>query len=276
MDTSANNIEIPVHLRTNPFAPKTPPKPTAPEPRGITTRRGKIARLPRTIRETLNRRLSDGEAGPKLLAWLNAQPEVQTVLAEEFAGRPITEQNLSEWRQGGYLDWEHKEALRESLSSLVEEIEDLEITPGQRSLADRCAELQALALGRLLMAALAEPVSDRREQRILALVRSLNSVRRCDHDRERVRLQRERQERQQAEKDAALEAARVRAATPKPRQKSTWELLEEDDARRLASLARRYSPQPPPPPQSTGTPDSASVHSGRSASIQSSGSVNPS
>jgi hypothetical protein len=159
-----------------------------------TTRRGKIARLPRPIRETLNRRLSDGEMAQPLLAWLNAQPEVQSVLNQQFEGRPITEQNLSEWRHGGYIDWEQKEALRESIREVVEDMDDLQIGQPQKSVAERFAELQALALGRLLMTAFAEPVSDRREQRILALVRSLNNVRRCDNDSERVRLKRERQQ----------------------------------------------------------------------------------
>lgn len=38
------------------------------------TRTGKIAWLPRTIREQLNRRLEDGEPGSDLVAWLNALP----------------------------------------------------------------------------------------------------------------------------------------------------------------------------------------------------------
>jgi hypothetical protein len=35
------------------------------------TRNGKIARLPRAMRDGLNRRLRDGEEGKKLVAWLN-------------------------------------------------------------------------------------------------------------------------------------------------------------------------------------------------------------
>ena len=70
------------------------------------TRKGKIARLPREVREQLNRRLQDGEPGTKLVDWLNSLPEVQAVLSSEFDGRPIREQNLSEWKQGGYRDWQ--------------------------------------------------------------------------------------------------------------------------------------------------------------------------
>jgi hypothetical protein len=66
---------------------------------------GKIARLPRPIRQELNRRLDEGEPGKKIVAWLNNLPEVQTVMAKEFGGKPIREQNLSEWKKGGYRDW---------------------------------------------------------------------------------------------------------------------------------------------------------------------------
>jgi hypothetical protein len=69
------------------------------------TRLGKIARLPASIREELNTRLLNGESGPKLIAWLHSLPEVLTVLDEHFAESPITPQNLSEWRQGGYQEW---------------------------------------------------------------------------------------------------------------------------------------------------------------------------
>lgn len=69
------------------------------------TRNGKIARLPREVRQELNRRLHEGEQGKKLVAWLNALPEVQTIIAAEFGGKPVREQNLSEWKQGGYRDW---------------------------------------------------------------------------------------------------------------------------------------------------------------------------
>jgi len=69
------------------------------------TRVGKIARLPREIRGQLNRRLRDGETGRKLVDWLNSLTEVQSLLAAEFDGRAISEQNLSEWKQGGYAEW---------------------------------------------------------------------------------------------------------------------------------------------------------------------------
>jgi len=68
-------------------------------------RRGKIARLPHDIRTELNQRIRDGEVGSAILTWLNALPDVKAVLATHFDARPVTDQNLSDWRAGGYQDW---------------------------------------------------------------------------------------------------------------------------------------------------------------------------
>ena len=49
--------------------------------------RGKIGHLPKALQEDVNRRLEKGEHGRTVVAWLNALPEVQAVLAAEFAGQ---------------------------------------------------------------------------------------------------------------------------------------------------------------------------------------------
>jgi|SRR5439155_14806819 len=85
------------------------------------TRNGKIARLPLAVRQELNRRLDEGEQGKKLVAWLNSLPEVQAIMTAEFGGKPITEQNLSEWKQGGYRDWLAKQEALEIAERLRED-----------------------------------------------------------------------------------------------------------------------------------------------------------
>jgi hypothetical protein len=64
-----------------------------------------IANLPNDIRAQLNLRLLEGETGRELAAWLNALPEVQSILDAQFHGSPVSEVNLTHWRQGGYLQW---------------------------------------------------------------------------------------------------------------------------------------------------------------------------
>jgi len=89
--------------------------------RSSRTRIGKIARLPKEVREELNRRLQDGEPGDTLLEWLNALPKTQKMLTSQFGGRSISKQNLSEWKQGGYRDWERAEETRLRVDHFTEE-----------------------------------------------------------------------------------------------------------------------------------------------------------
>jgi hypothetical protein len=74
--------------------------------------KGKISRIPATIRKQLNERIRDGVADVDILPWLNALPDVKRVLADsDFGGKEhnpeISAQNLSEYRREGgpYLQW---------------------------------------------------------------------------------------------------------------------------------------------------------------------------
>ena len=97
-EQTSNPGGVPSPAQTFPKQPDTPNN-------NAMTRTGKIARLPSEVRETLNSRLHEGESGRRLVAWLNSLPEVEAVLKMEFGGREVSEQNLCEWRQGGYRDW---------------------------------------------------------------------------------------------------------------------------------------------------------------------------
>ena len=74
-------------------------------------RNGKIARLPRPLRDELNQRLAHNEDGATLLDWLNAAPGVNELLARDFAGEPVSKQNLHEWRHGGFVEWQSRQDL---------------------------------------------------------------------------------------------------------------------------------------------------------------------
>jgi hypothetical protein len=73
------------------------------------TRRGKIARLPLSIREQVNRRLDNGVEGKQIVQWLNSLPDVAAVMAAEFDGQAVNEPNLSHWKTGGYQDWREEQ-----------------------------------------------------------------------------------------------------------------------------------------------------------------------
>jgi len=83
-------------------------------------RRGKIAQCPRAIREEVCRRLDDGQQGPEILAWLNAQPEVVSLTALQWEGHAISDNNLSQWHKGGFLDWQRQQLEVESTQRLAE------------------------------------------------------------------------------------------------------------------------------------------------------------
>jgi hypothetical protein len=84
------------------------------------TRNGKIARLPRPLRDELNRRLSANEHGGAILDWLNAAPDVKDLLARDFAGEPVSKQNLHEWRQGGFVEWQTRQDLFAEAADLTD------------------------------------------------------------------------------------------------------------------------------------------------------------
>jgi len=83
-----------------------------------TIRNGKIARLPKVIREEINQRLTNHESGTSVLKWLNALPEVQVVLTAEFGGKAINGYNLHEWRHGGHAEWRRHREAREIVKDL--------------------------------------------------------------------------------------------------------------------------------------------------------------
>jgi hypothetical protein len=174
------------------------------------TRNGKIARLPYSVRDTLNRRLHNGEQGTKLVKWLNGLPEVEEVLAEEFGGRPISEQNLSEWKQGGFEDWLRHQETREWVRTLADESADLEEDAGDFSVADWLSAPLAVALGRWIHELTTGAQNDTKQRKgLVALAREVTELRRSDHTAERLRIDRERWETEQQEKEnKALERLR--------------------------------------------------------------------
>ena len=93
---------------------------------------GKIGRLPQAVRAQLNSRLQDGHEGKLIVRWLNSLPEVKQVLAEGFDGRPISEQNLTDWRQGGYQEWVAYQEILAQAGDLAANHQALQnVAPGQ-------------------------------------------------------------------------------------------------------------------------------------------------
>jgi hypothetical protein len=110
------------------------------------TRKGKIASLPAAVREEVNRRLFDGERGPSLLKSLNENADVLRVLGEIWRNEPITPQNLSEWRNGGFQDWLQRREREDSIKVLA----DYSLKLAQASGGSITEGAAAIAGGRIL------------------------------------------------------------------------------------------------------------------------------
>jgi hypothetical protein len=103
---------------------------------------GKIARLPKPIREQLNRRLENNELFADILSWLNGLVRVKKILAAQFNGKPINHQNLSNWRRGGFKQWPLRQEDVDEMQGIVEDAKEF-LRTSDGSLAHGTASMVA-------------------------------------------------------------------------------------------------------------------------------------
>jgi hypothetical protein len=163
----------------------------------MSTRNGKIARLPFEIREELNHRLLENEPARNIAAWLNSQPTVRLFIDRLFEGRPITEQNISEWRKGGYEEWLAQREVLANVSDLTEKAARtsftgisaehllLVLTASYAELLQRLDTTPEIAFNRRLI------VLQHLTKTALAMRRSEQRDARLQLDRERIEILRE-------------------------------------------------------------------------------------
>ena len=155
------------------------------------TRDAKIARLPQPIREQINRRLQNGEAGQQIADWLDTLPEITALMAAEFDGRPINETNLVSWRLGGYRKWEAQQEALDAVRQFGADAAELTQAAGGQ-LADHLA----LCLTARIAVALREPAAGGDEaagqwHRLRQLCADLVALRKGDHNAQWLRIERE-------------------------------------------------------------------------------------
>jgi hypothetical protein len=156
-------------------------------------RNGKIARLPRAIRDELNRRLQDAEPGDTLLPWLNALPEVQAVLARQFGGVEISKQNLHEWRSGGFAEWQTRQETLADARELAADAAELE-TATEGRLTDHLATVLGARYASALAGWDGRP-SEEFQQKLKVLrgmCQHIVELRRGDHSGARLQMERDR------------------------------------------------------------------------------------
>ncbi len=136
------------------------------------------------------RRIHDGETYRDICDWLNALPRVLEILDERWNEQPVSPQNLSEWKSGGYQVWlkarersEHLRARSEWASDFVERVSPVKLAKGA----------QAIAAGQLLDAleAADENQTLALTEIIDALTKSVDRTHKNEIAREKLELQRD-------------------------------------------------------------------------------------
>lgn len=188
----------------------------------MSARRGKIARLPLRIRTETNRRIRDGQSGTEILAWLNALPETNTILTEQFEGVPVSPQNLSEWRDGGYVEWLDHQDKTDRIRSLAALSMDLAKASG----GDISAGSAAIAGGRLL-----SMIEAADEDQLVALIDKVATLRNTEIAANTLKLKGKRLEQQ----DRALHLAEAKFRRETAELFLTW--YEDTRAKEIAASA---------------------------------------
>ena len=152
------------------------------------TSKGKIGRLPKALREEVNRRMENGGKGASIVAWLNHLPEVQALLADDFDGKPIREQNLSKWRKFGFKEWSR----RREATAMAAEIGELLVAGNSPD----TSQIATWGSVRYLMA-VRELVENRAEgvthfETLRQFTRDVIDIRRAEHRTARLEFQKER------------------------------------------------------------------------------------
>ena len=218
-------------------------------------RHGKIARLSRERQHELNLRLQNGEPGVKVLDWLNGLPEMAAILQAAFGGLPVSKQNLSEWANGGFKEWQARQDNLAGILGLAGDAEELEAAT-QGRLADRLATVLAGRYATLLKdwdGQVTEEFS--KQQKLLrAMIQDLAHLRRWDHSAARVRMEQAvHAANQELTNEAFFEQFEQWAKRPQVRdyllmQQQTHREREERENERWELLKTPVKPPAEPPP----------------------------
>jgi len=154
------------------------------------THRGKIGRLPLAIQEQVNRRLHQGDRGAPVVAWLNSLPEVRAVLAAEFNGKPVRQQNLSDWRKHGYKQW----LWRQEAQTVAAETENLTVGAAAPLLDQMTSWASVRYLMAMQQAIDQEGVGKPTFKLLRAFCRDVVALQRGDVSRERIKFEQQRLE----------------------------------------------------------------------------------
>ena len=132
-----------------------------------------------------------------VLDWLNGLPEVREIIEEDFGGVPVSKQNLSEWRAGGYREWLRHEGSLDVVRGLMERVDGVIAVADEEDLGDRLSVALSVELVKTTEALLSEKMTAKERWKLLQeILPHLAVLRRQDHRATRVRIDEERWERE--------------------------------------------------------------------------------
>jgi len=165
----------------------------------ITPPHGKISRLPHHLREQIHLRLRDGQKGQQIVAWLNSNPEVLPILAADFAGRLITEPNLSEWKKRHHPAWLHQQDALAQAGRFMADSREL-AQAGEGAVTDNLATFVASHYALAILKPPADADASEHFKRLRALCHDVTALRRREQSADWLRLNLERLQFQQSKR----------------------------------------------------------------------------
>ncbi len=205
-------------------------------------RNGKIAKLPRPLRDQINRALDSGQSAVSIARGLNEIPQVKVMLEAHFGGKPISQQNLSEWKAGGYRDWQLRQELILQHEEFAANIHELSQTA--EGMANALFGMLLLDYARLMKNKDGETPEDFEKKRkaLSAQLQDIVKLRRCDVQARNVEVQEGRLERDR-EKTAEEEFQKFTEWAENPAVRKAFILAPEA---RMAAQRRNFGMRPQP------------------------------
>ena len=107
---------------------------------------GKIGRLPKTTREHINKMIDDGHPYSAVVEWLT-----QNGISH------ISQRNLSDWKDSGYIDWLNSQAAFQDMDALREFANDATANPDDLRIQEAALLLGTMRILRHLRDSAPEP-----------------------------------------------------------------------------------------------------------------------
>lgn len=181
--------------------------------------RSKIGRLPFDVRNRICEMLESGATAAQVCGWAN-RTEAFRRLARETGCAPLSAQNVTDWRAGGYARWLEERRRTERLRAVAESSYHIAAAAG----GDPAAVGARILAGRLVD--MLDRIDD--DASAVQLAGALASLRRGENDAAKLELDRKREELRRESLELEKEKFRWQAAS------TALRLFEDARARAVA------------------------------------------